>query len=281
MDNEQTMDTGFDDFMSAFDGSTDYQTDAPEEKQTETETPDTEEPETEEKSTENTPEEAQTPGEEQKDQDTPAEAPAEQAEESFTLKINKQERTVSREEVISLAQKGADYDRVKDKLAAQTAALEEIAKDAGTDVNGLIRSLRVNMYKKQGLSEDAANERLLREDAERENARLKQEAAAPAESSSDRAKREVGEFRKHYPKVELTQELISKLTPDVQTGMTLTEAYRKYDLAQKEEKIAQLEKELAAEKKNKSNRAASPGSQKDSGGKRSKSDFDEFMEAFA
>ena len=36
--------------------------------------------------------------------------------ETFTLKVNKEEKTYSREEVISLAQKGADYDRVKEQL---------------------------------------------------------------------------------------------------------------------------------------------------------------------
>ena len=46
-------------------------------------------------------------------------------------------------------------------------------------------------------------------------------------------------------------------------------------------KIAELQRQLEAEKQNKANRAASPGSQKDSGGKRSKSEFDDFMDAFA
>lgn len=280
--NEETMDTGFEDFMSAFNGDTDYQTDAPEETGTETENQETEVPASEEESEEAAPDEAQEPAEaESKEQDEPSDKPEEKAaEETFTLKINKQERTVSREEVISLAQKGADYDRVKDNFAAQTAALEEIAKDAGTDIPGLMRSLRLNMLKKQGLSEDAANERMRREDLERENARLKQ-AQTEKESNSDRARRDVEEFRKFYPKVELSKELIDKLTGDVQKGMTLLDAYRKYETAQKDEKIAQLERQLAAEKQNKANRAASPGSQKDSGGKRSKSDFDEFMEAFA
>ena len=57
-------------------------------------------------------------------------------------------------------------------------------------------------------------------------------------------------------------------------------AYRKYEAAQKDAKIAELEKALAAEKKNKENRASSPGSQQDSGGRREKSEFDDFMEAF-
>lgn len=219
--------------------------------------------------------------------------------ETFTLKVNKEERTYSREEVIALAQKGADYDRVKDqltqsrqevtdlqgKLSGQQAAievLEELAKDAGTDLTGLLRNLRLGMFKKQGLSDDAAQERLLRLDAEKENVSLRAaaEESKTEESGSDRAKREIAEFREEYPEVELNQELLDKLMPDVQGGMPLLRAYQKCVLAQKDAEIAELQRQLDAEKQNKSNRAASPGSQKDSGGKRTKSDFDDFMEAF-
>jgi hypothetical protein len=284
-ENTQTVDTGFEDFVSAFDDSIDYQSDAPEKEEAETENQDTEVPESEQSPEEDTPDEAQQSQEDA--QDTPTEAPEAKVEEAFTLKINKQERTVSRAEMINLAQKGADYDRVKEQLKGQQEAMDvlsDLAKDAGTDIPGLLKNFRLNLLKKQGLSDDAAQERLLREAAEKENARLKKEQEAarqPAEDRQARIRREVTEFREHYPNVQLSNELIGKLTADVQKGKSLTEAYRSYEAAQKDARIAQLEQQLAAEKQNKANRAASPGSQKDSGGKRSKSDFDEFMEAFA
>lgn len=220
--------------------------------------------------------------------------------ETFTLKVNKEEKTYSREEVISLAQKGADYDRVKEQLgqSRQTAEqlkgqldqqqeamdiLGELAKASQTDIPGLLRNMRLGMLKQQGLSEDAANERLLRMDAEKENAALKAVAAEEQtkETSAQRAQRELAEFRQSYPDVELSQELLSKLMDDVQGGMSLIKAYQKYESAQKDAQIADLQRQLAAEKQNKENLAASPGSQKDSGGKRTKSDYDDFMEAFA
>lgn len=218
---------------------------------------------------------------------------------TFTLKVNKEEKTYSREEVISLAQKGADYDRVKEQLSQtrQTAeqlqgqldqqqeamdVLDELAKASQTDISGLLRNLRIGILKNQGLSEDAANERLLRMAAEKENAALK--AAASEEQSKEtgaqRAQRELAEFREAYPAVELSDELLDKLMTDVQGGMPLVKAYQKYDSAQKDAKIAELQRQLAAEKQNKENLAASPGSQKDSGGKRTKSDYDDFLEAF-
>jgi hypothetical protein len=189
--------------------------------------------------------------------------------------------------MIAFAQKGVDYDRVKDQLKEQQEAMDvlsDLAKDSGTDIPGLLKTFRLNMLKKQGLSDDAAQERLLREEAERENAKLKKERDAARQTGEDRQekiRREVTEFRELYPNVQLSNELLQKLTPEVQKGKSLTEAYRGYEAAQKDARIAELERQLAAEKQNKANRAASPGSQKDSGGKRSKSDFDDFMAAFA
>lgn len=297
---------GFEEFMGAFDEGADYQNDTPEEVTMEPETP--------------------TDGDQQPADDAPgeeypgavdagtngddgkgAENPAKDAPEIFTLKVNKEERTYSREEVISLAQKGADYDRVKDQLGKSQQAASELqgkldgqqetmeilqlaAKELGTDIPGLLDSLRISAYRKQGLSEDAANERLLRVKAEQENAKLKSgkpAAAEPIDESKQRAQRDLEEFRKAYPDVALTEDLLDELLPGIQDGVSMLQSYRKREIAQKdaviaekEKKIAQLERQIEAEKQNKANRAGSPGSQKDSGGKRTKSEYDEFMEAF-
>lgn len=285
----------FTDFEAAFGDTGDYQsggeeeTTAEEETTTEVEQEEGTAAEAEETTDEQT-EEGETGNEESKETQPP---------ETFTLKINHEEKTYSREEVIGLAQKGADYDRVKDQLSQskQTAQelqskldsqqdamslLEDLAKESATDVPGLLRDLRIGLLKKQGLSEDAANERLLRLEAEKQVAALKATAAEThkQETGAERAKRETEEFRANYPDIALSQELLDALMTDVQGGMTLTKAYQKYENAQKDARIAELQRQLEAEKQNKANTAASPGSMKDSGGKRSKSDFDDFMEAF-
>lgn len=294
---DENQDVGYDEFMSAFDEDLDYQNEAPEETvDTDTDV-DADDGDTADES-----------GETGADADQPAaKEPSGNQEqqpadgETFTIKVNKEERSCTREEVISLAQKGADYDRVKDQLAEsrKTATdlqgkldeqqeamdvLAEVAKDAGVEVSALLDNLRMGLLKKQGLSDDAAKERLARLKTEKENEQLKaaQKPAekAPQEDSSQRVRRELAEFREQYPKVELSDELLNKLMPDVQKGKSLTDAYRGYEAAQKDERIAELERQLAAEKQNKENRASSPGSQKDSGGRRTKDDFDDFMRAF-
>ena len=217
--------------------------------------------------------------------------------ETFTLKVNKAEHTVSRDEVIALAQKGMDYDRIKEaaeraksdnaalneevaKMREVYSLIERLAEESKVTVPELMRAFRLNRLKGQGLSEDAATERLAREDAERELQTLKAKEQAATESTEDRAKREIAQFRQEYPDVEITKELIGALMDDVQGGKTFAEAYRIYDSKQKSAEIQRLRAQLEAEKQNKANRSSSPGSQNDSGASRTKSRTDAFFDAF-
>ena len=294
MENNENI--SFDDFMDEFDADAGYQTDSDTAQDMEVETTDEQsEPAAEgaDDAKEDAPAAEAAP-------ETPAQGSAQAgppSQETFTLKVNKEEKTYNREEVISLAQKGADYDRVKEQLGqsrqtnqqlqtqldSQKEAMEvlaEIAKGTNMELPQLLDDLRMGLLRKQGLSDEAARERIARNKAEKENAALKAAKAQQQETAAQRAQREVADFRSNYPEVALDQELVGKLMADVQGGMSLTEAYRKYESAQKDARIAELEAQVAAEKQNKTNRSSSPGSQRDSGGKRTKSEFDDFMEAF-
>jgi hypothetical protein len=236
-------------------------------------------------------------------EETPAAAEtapeASQGGDSFTLKVNKEERTVSREEVVALAQKGADYDRVKEALDQSKtayAALEneskdardaysqlcEIAEESEITVADLLDHFRVERLKNQGIPEGEAKERLARMKLEKENAALRgaqPQQKTEAEQMKERADREIAEFQKLYPGVALTQELVNDLMADVHGGMTLVHAYQKNQNAKLEAENRRLAAELAAEKKNAQNRTATPGSMGDSGARKSKDLFDEFFDA--
>lgn len=281
MDDQQNL--GFEEFESAFseDG---YQTE-PEAAEEDTALEPQEEPQEEETPAEANDTEQDAP-EAQEAKDEPAQP------ETFTLKVNKEEKTYTREEMISLAQKGADYDRVKEQLEkarqeqAQTkktlAVFEEVAKASGITTEQLLENMQIARLKHEGLSEGEAKERIARQKVERELEALK---AVNAEKDN-RAQKEIAEFRSAYPEVEVTQELIDKLMPEVKDGKSLLAAYRQQEQAaaqaamkEKQDRIAELERQLAAEKQNKANRAASPGSQKDTGAKRQKSEFEQFETA--
>lgn len=307
----------FEVFESALFGD-DYQTDADMSAETNEET-ETQEPEvedtTESKSDQEAAEDAvggeKSEGEQsvEKAEDKPEnadepEAPEKAGEQLFTLKVNKQERQVTREEVISLAQKGADYDRVKQQYAdsQQTIqALQEkadtldkhrdlldildmVAKGSNSTPEQLVESLYVSFRKSAGASEDAAklelkNARLDKELSAMKGQAEKTDKAQKTDEASSRFQRDMEEFEKEYPDVKLDDELVGKLAEDIKSGLSLTAAYRRMERAQQADRVAELERQLAAEKQNKKNKRASPGSQKDSGGRKGMSDVEIFEKA--
>ena len=296
---------GFEEFAAAFGIEGDYQTteeheaentEGTNEEQSGNEQEAEEQPQSEETAEGNDSQEAEevgAQGEDKADKDVP--------ERKFTIKVNKESREVNLSEMTELAQKGADYDRVKgqlhearqeserlrgeiDKNRGLLEIMEIIAEESKIPMEQLGEQLYMNFRKSGGSSDAEAASALENAKLKRENAQLKAAKAQEAtgkEDSQARAQREIAEFHKEFPGVELTKELCDKLMGDVQGGATLTNAYRKMVAAEKDAQIAELQRQLAAEKQNKKNRANSPGSQKDSGGKRQKSEFDDFMNAFA
>jgi hypothetical protein len=220
------------------------------------------------------------------------------SEQTFTLKVNKEERTVTLEEMKTLAQKGFDYDRVKEQntksqqtiqdLQAQLEGfnsrknvldmLDIISAKSRTSADELMESIYLSVRKSAGVSEETAREELKSAKLEKElnGYKAKQEAKPKENDAETRANRELEEFRQNFPDVALSEELVQKLISDVQKGMSLSAAYRKMEKAQTDARIRDLEQQLAAKKQNDKNKKRSPGSQKDSGGRRTRSDYEEF-----
>lgn len=293
-----------DDFFAAFSDDDGYQTDtddaAAETEDAETTGEETNEPQDGgEDGSDSGEENEQAPGEEGADDGSEGDKPA--VEENFTIKVNKEERTVGRKEMISLAQKGADYDRVKDQLAQSRQTnqglreqlgkykgaidmLDMLSAASGTGIDDLVEQIHTNWLMQQGKSESEAKAEIRATKAEKRIADMEAAETAKqkpaAEDFKARAEREVAEFHSRFPDVKLTEELCNELVADVQKGMTLADAYQKKENARKDAEITELRQKLAASEQNKRNRAASPGSQNDTGGRRAKSDFDEFMAAF-
>lgn len=313
---DETKETGFDEFRAAFSGDG-YQTEN---------TEDSAEVETEQEASTDTTEETsegeagETTGDENSEEEHTSDSEENGADgeneatdsnqntdtpQTFTIKVNKEEKQVTLEEITALAQKGADYDRVKDQRRQDQQTIQDLtakldgmaghqeaidilnllAEKTGTSVDALAKTLYRNFRKSGGASEETA-------DLELENARLKktqdaanaqaaqQQEQQQTDTAEARAQRDIEEFEREYPGVELTEDLVDKLVPDIQGGMSLTAAYRKLERSQEKERIAELERQLAAEKQNNKNKRNSPGSQKDSGASAKKTDFDEFAAAF-
>lgn len=298
MDNE-SMD--FDAFFSAFgdtgeDGGnqTDTEQEAPEQEDTVQET-DSGTEDGESSGEESTPDQEKKPG----DGEEAAQGANEQPQ-KFTIKVNKQTREVELPEMTELAQKGADYDRVKGQLETANGNIQALqkqvdeqgpiyemlqlaAKDAGVEVADLVESIHVGLLKGRGMTEAEAKAEIRAAKAEKAMNDLKNRPAqeAPSEDpNQERAKREIAEFQEAFPGVNLSQEELEKLAPDVQKGMTLTSAYLKMENKRLSSELAEERRKLEAEKQNQKNKQKAAPGQTDSGGGRSKNQFDEFFSAF-
>ena len=185
MDNEEMA---LADFEAAFSEEDGYQTEPTEETTDDEpsegeESAETGEEEGSDAGDENAGEEGEEEGKEEPGQDDGGGKAA--AEDSFTIKVNKEERTVTREEVISLAQKGADYDRVKEQLTQtrqqnQTlleqaeknkdvlGVLQMLADGVNMPLDQFVDQLHVNFLVKGGKTEGEAREKIRADRAEKQ-----------------------------------------------------------------------------------------------------------------
>lgn len=298
---EDNMDVGFEEFEAAFDGGDGNQTD-PVEETAKTETHEETTGEAQEAPGGGETSEGASTSESEKTGAEGGEKPdGSNSEQKFTIKVNKEEREVTLAEMTEFAQKGADYDRVKGQLETSRQSeqalrkqmdeqqgymdvLQLISEQTNTPMDQLMDQLHMNLLKGRGMSDAEAKAEIRAVKAEKQLKAVAQQQSmekATAESNAARAQRDLAEFRKQFPDVQITPELCDKLTPDIQAGMSMLGAYLKMENARKDAEIAELQRKQAAAEQNKKNRAQSPGSQTDSGGQRAKSDFDEFMAAFA
>ena len=98
-----------------------------------------------------------------------------------------------------------------------------------------------------------------------------------------RARRELAEFRSRYPQVSLSREDLLRLAPEMvgEQPKTLTEAYRCWQEAEKDQELARLRTQLAAQAQNQENRPAPPGSQSDSCAPAANGPYDQFLSAYS
>ena len=203
--------------------------------------------------------------------DQPAAPPADQPE-LFTLRNREEVRQVTREEAIALAQKGWDYDHIRaerDRLKEEWQAAEPAlalvrgyAQRNGMTVEAYLDFCRRQELMAGGMSEQAAAERMTldkeRSELERRQARLaerEQEQDSQRRQAQEREQarqRDIQAFYQAYPGVD-PKAIPQEVWDAVRGGQSLTNAYTMHE-------NRRLQAELAAERQNKRNSAASPGS---------------------
>lgn len=244
---------------------------------------------------ESTPDAEEKPAEEAPKAEEHPEAP-----QKFTIKYNHETKEVGLPEMTELAQKGADYDRIRGKLETAQGSIDALqktvdeqapilevlqlaAKDAGVDVSELVETIHVGLLKGRGMTEAEAKAEIRAAKAEKAMNDLKNKPASEEKAedpNQERAKREIAEFQAAFPDVSLNQETLDKLAPDVQGGMTLASAYLKLENSRLKTELAESQRKLEAEKQNQKNKQKAAPGQTDSGGGRSRDSFDDFFDAF-
>lgn len=228
-------------------------------------------------------------------EEKPTEASAEP--QTYVLRVNHEDKAVTLDELKNYAQMGVDYNRVKTQLEqaktdnsglnAKVAEMQgvfdtisELAKASDMSVADMIRQFEETRYTSLGYTPEAAKLAVERDHLKKERDSLQsKKPATEADAQKERADREVAEFAEQFPDVDLNDELVSKLMADVKSGMSLSNAYQKMLRAEQAQQIAELQKQLEAEKQNAANRKSSPGSVQDSGNHH-KDKFDDFFDNF-
>lgn len=226
--------------------------------------------------------------EEPQDKDTETKVEEKEAEaktDQFELKHLDETRTVSRDEVITLAQKGMDYDRIRakyDELKAGEAQrnahedfLKELAENAGQTVEEMIDTARARILVSKAsaegktISDDDALAQVKQERAEKAEAKEPEKAAEQPKETDKEAERQKSfiRFSREFPETK-AEDIPTEVWKDFADGKgDLTDLFALHE-------NKRLKAELAAAKQNEENRKKSTGSRSTAGSAK-KSAFDE------
>lgn len=210
------------------------------------------------------------------------------ADQTFTLKHLDETREVSRDEVITLAQKGLDYDRIRQKLeqteaerdknsAAESEAqtfLKELADRQHITVEELIDNMRAEILSRdEGIDITVARGRIQNQ---KERAALERERSAVGSGEDAARQKAIEDFVAEYPDVDAKSIPRTVWDEFSRTG-NLVQAYRVEENRQLKQQIQDLNQKLAAKDTNTKNKSRTTGSQKSDGATEA---ADAFMKAW-
>lgn len=232
---------------------------------------------TAEEATEETTEEAS----EETTETTAEESVEEPKAESFPLKYMKEERSYTRDETIALAQKGLDYDRIRqerDTLKPQIAKyqdmesfLNELAKDSGVTVDKLMEDVRTQrLIERERAAGNVITDTAARAQVQADKLHTEPKEE-PVEEHKDEPAPDVLAFCRAYPDVQ-AKDIPQSVWEEVRGGVDLVSAYTRYE-------NKQLKTQLEAMKTNEKNKKRTAGSMQSSGGTVKKDMFDTAWEA--
>ena len=213
----------------------------------------------------------------------PAEASPQEEPPFLTLKHLDEVKTVTREEAQALAQKGLDYDRIReerDQLRSfreengpAIALVQKYAQRNNMTIPEYLEFCRVQeVMSEQHVSEEAAKNQVAlekreldvsrREEVQAEKERKASEAKQSEESEQERIRRDVNQFLADYPQVKPTE-----IPPEVfdivrRDKASLSLAYGKWLISKQADELKALKAQASAREKSPGSLSGSLGSAK-------------------
>lgn len=225
------------------------------------------------------PEQPEKPDESAKPAPDESAKPAPETPKTWTLRHLDEEKTVNEQEITALAQKGLDYDRVREKYDAAKPVMEmftQMAKQAGMPVDQYIAFVRTAAKKSSGMSDDEAKRAvdledresavLAKEAAEAEKKTAAQQAVQEEKSAKERRNADIAEFQKTFPAAAKDVGSIpQEVWGAVKQGQPLVVAYALWREKQALAEAERVKQDSAAKEQNAKNAGRSTGSMKTAG----------------
>ena len=209
------------------------------------------------------------------DAETTTQANKPEADQTFELKHLDERRTVNRDEVVALAQKGLDYDRIRakyDEANEIVAVVNGVVKDSGTTLEEFLdNAVAAILVRKQGIDPKEAliqakftrkeRELAAKEAKLTEATRVKQEAETAKAQEEARRQKDIQEFIEAHKDAPVDIKSIPQsVWVDVRNGMTLTAAYMKFENQQLKAALAAKKAAETVKEQSNKNKSRSTGS---------------------
>lgn len=197
-------------------------------------------------------------------------------------------RQANEAEMVALAQKGMDYDRIRsqyDEFKPVMEMVNRFANQQGLNTKDYISMLRTQAKQAEGLSEADARRSVELEDREAVVAvaeaerQAQQDAMAQAQraeaEAASRRQADIQEFQQTFPEAAKDPNNIPpQVWADVRNGSSLVAAYARYAVQQARQDAADAKRETASVQQNQRNAERSTGSMRSAGdGLKSKDPF--------
>lgn len=218
----------------------------------------------------------QTDGGADQEQQTQA---AEAAPKTWELRHLDETRQVNEQELIALAQKGLDYDRIRsgyDEFKPVMDLFSQFANKAGMNTRDYIAYIRKEAKKADGMNDADATRAVeledreatvaAREAEEQERQRAQERADAEKQTADQRRMADIQEFQKTFPDAAKDPKAIPQEVWDgVRGGLSLVASYAKWQVSQAQAEAQKAAHAAAAGKQNQKNAERSTGSMKSAG----------------